>query len=81
MVLVVVVVVVLGPRATMGPAGPLLVARVAGVLVPVRARSRDVAIPVVGVASHRPTTSMETNPVRAVGPPVQELHVFAKVGT
>lgn len=81
MVVLVVVLVLLGTRATMRPGRPLLVARMAGLLMPVVARSRGVALPVVAQDAPRPATSMGTTAVRAVGPAVQELHVFPKVGT
>lgn len=78
----VVVVVVLGEGllrgavAAMGAGHPLLVA-----VLPGRARSRGVAPPVVARAAPRPASSMGTRHVRAVAPPVQEVHVFAEVGT
>lgn len=81
LVVLVVVLLVLRARATMGAGRrPLLVA-LAGLVVPSVTRSRGVALPVVAHAASRPATTMGTAPVRAVGPAVQELHVFAKVGT
>lgn len=80
-VLVVVVVMLgegllLGARATMRPGRPLLVA-----LLPVVTRSRGVTRPVVALAAPRPASSRGTSHVRAVGPAIQEVHVFPKVGT
>lgn len=66
----------LGARATMRPGRPLPVA-----VLLVVARGRGMARPVVALAAPRPASSRGTSHLRAVGPAVQEVHVFPKVGT